>query len=159
MTECWIHVTALDAITAEAAASHPLETGGVLMGYWYAGQPVITHAIGPGPAARHKAHDFHPDAGWQQDAIARVYDDSGRRYSYLGDWHTHPGGTGALSRLDRRTLTRIASFPAARVAMPVMLVGADRDGWRFVPWRWRGVRWRRLTLPMLPEPLPLRTFG
>lgn len=42
--------------------------------------------------------------------------------TYLGDWHTHPNGSPALSRKDLRTLRRIARHPAARISQPVMAV-------------------------------------
>lgn len=87
----WLSCSAKQAIEAEATARFPQETGGVLMGYWDAlgRDVVITTAIGPGPKARHGRTTFSPDHQYQLEAIARYYDTSGRRFTYLGDWHTH----------------------------------------------------------------------
>jgi integrative and conjugative element protein (TIGR02256 family) len=75
----------------EAAARYPLETGGVFMGYWADDRTaVVTQAIGPGPNAYHHRHRFAPDQEWQTTEIAEYYRASGRRETYLGDWHTHP---------------------------------------------------------------------
>src|SRR3546814_7384631 len=56
---------------------------------------------------------------------------SGRRETYLGDWHTHPDGTDVLSRADKATLRRIARTPDARAPRPVMLIAnGEPEQWR-----------------------------
>src|SRR5664279_5393472 len=76
---------------------YPLEVGGVLIGYHYGGTVEIAHAIGPGPGASHGRFRFEPDSEWQFEQISLLYEVSGRRLSYLGDWHTHPRGRPAPS--------------------------------------------------------------
>ena len=109
----------------------PKETGGVLLGYWRAGsgEPVATHVVGPGPNAVHREHGLIPDYDYQEDEIATLYRASGRRLSYLGDWHTHPGGDSRMSRRDRACLRRIARFARARAPNPLMLILAGGDPW------------------------------
>lgn len=159
MSACWIDEHALAALIAEAEERYPLETGGVLMGYWHRHEPVVTSTIGPGPASRHDSHGFEPDSAWQRHMIAEVYEASGRRHTYLGDWHTHPDGVPRPSRLDRRTLTRIAAFPAARASTPLMLIGGGHDAWELTAWRWQGWRLGDVVLAMPPRALAVREFG
>ena len=90
----WLSVTALNAMSKEAELKSPLETGGVLIGYPapIANGVVILKAVGPGPNAIHEPCAFTPDNEFHKEFIASVYKHSGRRLSYLGDWHSHPGG-------------------------------------------------------------------
>lgn len=134
----WVHKSALDEMVIEANRLFPLETGGCLMGYWEKlyEKVIITQIIGPGPNAKHKHHYFEPDHEWQESEIARLYHESGRIYTYLGDWHTHPKGNAKLSWRDCRTLRRIATYPSARSPVPLMAIfisGASQslNIWKF----------------------------
>jgi integrative and conjugative element protein (TIGR02256 family) len=127
------------ALTAEADRTYLLETGGVFLGYWseHGHEVVITEMVGPGPNAVLIVHDFIPDYAYQKRQIAEHYAASGRRYTYLGDWHTHPDTKQTrLSRKDRRSLGRIASSPDARNAVPLMGVFAGiPDNWAATTWK------------------------
>ena len=128
----WLAPTVWPTLTAEASRVAPRETGGVLLG-WRAGQRIyITEAIGPGPHAAHGQTTFVPDADWQAERIAELYERSGRRLAYLGDWHTHPGGSPVHSEADRATLSTIAAYEPARCPRPVMGILGQPDGeeWR-----------------------------
>ena len=123
----WREMT--DAASFRAPRGHiALETGGVLLGWRDSHNVVVEHVIGPGPGARHERMSFQPDASWQQARIAQLYEQSGRRLSYLGDWHTHPGGSPVPSRRDDRTLQHIASSSEARCPDPVMVIMGDAGG-------------------------------
>lgn len=157
--ELWLPRIVLAAMEQEATRCAPDETGGVLMGYWARspvlplaaragateragddggmGEIVVVAQIGPGPAAAHSRCAFTPDHEYQDREIASLYDASGRRWSYLGDWHTHPEGSARLSARDERTLRRIADEPQARAPNPVMLVLAGGAPW--VPRAWVAV--------------------
>jgi integrative and conjugative element protein (TIGR02256 family) len=137
----WILSDALARIVEEANRQAPLETGGLLLGYERDSEIVVTEVIGPGPAAGHGATTFIPDHEHQETELARLYEASGRRHTYLGDWHSHPGGSATLSRTDRRTLRRIARSPQARAPRPLMVVvhGGSSGEWqiaasRLLPW-------------------------
>ena len=121
---------------AEAASRYPLETGGVLMGYWTENykEVVVTAVTGPGPKAIHKTTSFAPDADFHETEISRLYNESGRVHTYLGDWHTHPNGTCYLSRKDRATLKRISRYKAARAPAPIMAILAGSSDWEFGLW-------------------------
>lgn len=137
------------------------ETGGVLLGWRNDRDIVVEHVIGAGPEADHQRSSFRPDPGWQEARIAELYERSGRLLEYLGDWHTHPGGTPHPSRRDERTLRHIASSSEARCPEPVMVIMGNRGNdvgpvgiatWRAraltltnPPW-WR--RWEAHTQPI-----------
>lgn len=140
----------------EADEKAPDETGGMLLGYISVESSpedlVIEAIIGPGPDARHHRTRFTPDSSWQQDQLARVYADSGRVTTYLGDWHTHPGGVAVPSRIDRRTARRISRSGAARVAMPLTLIlASNEDGWRAVAYRFDCGDLRAVPMKLLHE--------
>lgn len=129
----------------DAARWRPLETGGVLMGYWNGQAAVITALIEPGPNAIRETHNFEPDHPWQLGEIARRFNASAGRETYLGDWHTHPNAsTGRLSGTDRRVLGAIIDKPEARTPRPIMMIlfGAEAD-WSACVW----VAGRRARLP------------
>lgn len=132
----WVSREAIASIVAECDRAAPAETGGVLLGYLPegSGERVATHVVGPGPNAIHEEDRFVPDHEYQLAEIARLYEASGRRLEYLGDWHSHPSAEGYLSDKDLRTLDRIAKSRTARVDSPVMLVMAGRGGWHATAW-------------------------
>lgn len=141
------------ACLTEASDNCPLETGGTFMGWWAdADTAVISAMIGPGPNAYHGRHSFQPDEAWQLDQIADHYAASGRRETYLGDWHSHPGASGGtLSWIDRRVLRRVITTPSARCPMPLMIVvWGCSDDWQLTAWRGhlrsRPLLWDRLML-------------
>jgi integrative and conjugative element protein (TIGR02256 family) len=115
----WIARAQLVEMMAEADAKHPLETGGVLLGYEGETEEkgsgaevsalVVTATVGPGPGAIHERHRFVPDHEFHRAAVARFYESSGRICRYLGDWHTHPGAAAYMSSADAHTLERIAT--------------------------------------------------
>lgn len=115
----------MDEVLAEAVRAGLVETGGVLLGRNDGANVEVTHVVGPGPLARHSRTAFEPDYEWQEARIADFYRAADRRLAYLGDWHTHPGGTTRPSRRDERTLRTIASFDEARCPDPVMLICAS----------------------------------
>lgn len=137
MSAVWLANNVLSALVAECDRMSPLETGGVLLGYWTKPEecPVITYALGPGKHAIHEHTAFLPDQEWHERAVAELYKASGRRLQYLGDWHSHPNGGAALSDLDRRTLARIAASRAARSPRPLMLVMSPGPLWQATVWQ------------------------
>jgi integrative and conjugative element protein (TIGR02256 family) len=126
----WIADSAISTILAEAADRAPLETGGMLVGYRGDDRPdlVVTAATGPGPRARHRRYTFAPDGRWQQRLLAAMYEESGRVTTYLGDWHSHPGGQPLPSARDQKTARKVSRRPGARAPHPITLIlGVDDD--------------------------------
>lgn len=131
----WWESTPWQEMITEASERGPLETGGVLLGWRDGADVVVSHVVGPGPGAQHEPTTFHPDSVWQAARLAELYEQSGRRLEYLGDWHTHPGGRPWPSRRDERTLRHIAAWAEARCPDPVMVilgsaVAEDASAWK-----------------------------
>src|SRR6266850_2017521 len=115
MISAWISQSLVDKLCCEANDKFPLETGGILMGYFSQQEVVITAIAGPGQNAIHKQNAFAPDYVFHQKEVARLYAASGQRWIYLGDWHSHPKQRiPSLSAKDLQTLRRIAKSRPAR---------------------------------------------
>lgn len=145
----WMAASAL-ALVAKEAARYPGETGGMLLGYWHGDTVVVACASGPGPAAQRGRIWFRPDQEWQTEYLARTYSVSGRTITYLGDWHTHPGGGVEPSRTDRKTMRAVRREPEARQSRPLMAIVAPAP--ESSPVLWCLLGWRR------PAALTYRVF-
>lgn len=136
-TVAWLQASVLKFLTAEAVEMSPLETGGVLLGYFaqpgYV--PVVLWAGGAGPRAKRSSTYYRPDAAFDESLVAEVYEQTDRRITYLGDWHTHPAPVYCLSRRDKRTLRRIARCRSARTEAAIMLVLIFDQTWRPTMWQ------------------------
>lgn len=123
-------------IEREASSKYPLETGGVLLGYWNEHEVVVTSASGPGPNAQHRRMRFKPDHDFQQSWIDRHYRRSKGIETYLGDWHTHPDARIATpSWMDRATVRRVARSEYARAPRPLMMILAGSpEAWAEDAW-------------------------
>lgn len=95
---------------------------------------VVTAIIHAGPTAKRTRTTFRPDPEFQEDGIATRYEESGRQDGYLGDWHSHPGGSPRMSWRDRRTLQAIAEYGPARIANPIMVI-LHGDMWNVAAWQ------------------------
>lgn len=139
----------------EAVRSEPDESGGVLLGYVNQHDPRIATVllqIGPGPKAVHKRYRFEPDGAWQEREIASAYDRSNRIATYLGDWHSHPGGSGRPSGLDRATARKIARTSEARCAHPLIVILADgQPEWELAAHQLGRFRLRAIGFEIVPD--------
>lgn len=115
--------SALSVIRLAAFRSHPLETGGVLVGVWANDVPWITTAIEISSEDRGPRH-FRIPAGTTQDLVARAREDD-RRVGYLGDWHSHPLDS-PPSKTDLATLG-VHSVVHPLRANPSLIVARRRD--------------------------------
>jgi integrative and conjugative element protein (TIGR02256 family) len=156
----WISEEVLGVMAAEAERLSPKETGGVLLGYWTetAKEVVITDIIGPGPCAVHEERRFVPDTDYQEREIARIYEWSGWRRTYLGDWHSHPLSRVYLSRRDRKTLRRIAGHADARAPLPLMVILAGGSPWKLGIWQLVPLGISGTKLLQREVPLRVKTF-
>lgn len=159
MTQVWLAEQDLLHLEELAEDRFPLETGGVLAGYQADDGSVVVKAVfGPGPKAKHMRLRFEPDHLWQCKQLDEAYASSQGIVGYLGDWHTHPQGSPAMSWLDRWTLQNIAGYSASRCSHPLMLIGAGGPN----EWKWAAHRFKRRSSwgPVaLASELPLRTFS
>jgi integrative and conjugative element protein (TIGR02256 family) len=120
-------------MAALAEAQGETETGGMLVGYEGARghEVVLTDLIDAGPRASHAEYAFNPDGRWQRQQLARIYADSGRVATFVGDWHSHPHGLPLPSEQDVETAQRTAANARARAPRPLtVIVGRNyEDEW------------------------------
>ena len=124
MPRLYLSDTADAAIRRHARTRRLVETGGPLFGYVddRSGDVVVAIAYGPGPGARHRPRSLRPDRAATQAAIREVHERSRGALSYIGDWHTHPGGAARPSGWDLRSLAAIASEQDVDLPEPVALI-------------------------------------
>lgn len=140
--QVWIPNALLDSIKTEAAQWAPYETGGALVGYEAEGGLVVTNHVEAGPDAKRTRTVFQPDGDYQLREIARIYEESGRISTFIGDWHTHPASSPASSRVDRAALRSVSVSEGARCSRPLMLILGGGDLWVAVAWRYTpGLIW------------------
>lgn len=103
----WLHADVEHRFLAVPA--RPWEVGGWLLGYWKAdGRTVfVTHATPPGPRGwpwgvriSGAGHRERFDAAWTASAGS---------VTFLGDWHSHPGGPATPSVRDRAAMEKLAT--------------------------------------------------
>ncbi|AXB44625.1 hypothetical protein A4R43_20710 [Amycolatopsis albispora] len=85
-------------IAAAAAAAHPRETGGILLGWWLEERVIVRHAVEvPDPDATRTSWTRDHDTA--QAALQVALSDQGNPWlGYVGDWHSHPGACGVSSQ-------------------------------------------------------------
>lgn len=156
----WISQETISQMLSEAERSFPNETGGVLIGYWgkLYEEAVITQVTGPGPKAKHYPRSFFPDSAYQETEIANYYQASGRLYTYLGDWHTHPKAAAYLSGTDKKTLRRIASHVEARAPVPLMAILGEGPEWILKFWRYIPPRFGRFSFTIKTASLKVQVY-
>jgi integrative and conjugative element protein (TIGR02256 family) len=157
----WISSRIVDSLIGEADQKYPVETGGVLIGYWAdAETAVVTASVGPGPASVHNRYSYLHDHVWEASQIALHYKRSGRSEVYIGDWHTHPDApSGNLSFADRCSIRRVIKSREARVSHPLMtILFGQPANWHATIWvaELRSGWWRR---SLQVYPVDLHEFG
>lgn len=119
----WLTESARDVIIAAAAAAHPNETGGVLLGVLTNGRQWITAAAEvPHPGATGTYYELE---GGAAPAIVDAMTLLDSRLGYLGVWHSHPADVGPSS-LDAQSMREIAADPTAGCERPVLIIARRR---------------------------------
>ena len=95
---------AFNAIVTETVSKHPIETGGILLGYVLDnGIWIVVENVAPGQDSTHRSAYFEYDADfvtYLANVIAEQYKGNLR---ILGLWHRHPGSMDVFSSTDDRT--------------------------------------------------------
>lgn len=116
----WLHTSVKRHLIA--LPSGPCEVGGWLLGYWTADDAnvFVTHATPPGPRGRPwgvrvsgVGHRERFDAAWAA---------SGGAVTFLGDWHTHPGGIATPSARDQDAMRTLATKTAYGTPQPLIAI-------------------------------------
>jgi integrative and conjugative element protein (TIGR02256 family) len=105
--------------------SRPWGVGGWLLGYWSETRDaiVLTHATPPagrgtplGVTISGKGHHRRFDQAWQA---------TGGAVTFLGDWHTHPGGPAIPSAKDQKAARQLAEDPDYGTPEPLVAIIAN----------------------------------
>lgn len=116
----WLAEEAAATIARAAAAAHPHETGGVLVGvHTHGSRPWVTDAVEL-RSAKATGTFYEVPAGARRKAVARLRRRD-PRIGYLGEWHVHPADA-APSLVDTETIARLASDRDAGCDRPLLLV-------------------------------------
>lgn len=160
LTTVWFSEPVIQVLLEESEGKLPAETGGLLMGYWAddGQQSVVTTTVGPGPRALHHRHRFVPDYEYQEEALARIYNQSGGATSYLGDWHSHGKALPWLSRKDKYALYAIAAEPMSRAPRAIMAIVGGFPDWSVRTWEYSAKPLPRLTYCWSYAPCRIRTW-
>lgn len=111
------------AVAGHARSLPGKETGGILLGLGVDATMVkLTRASPPGPRALHQRFAFSRDTRFLQRYLDDTYDQTGGHEDYVGEWHVHPALDAPPSRVDRRSLFRIARRSNYATDNPVLLI-------------------------------------
>jgi integrative and conjugative element protein (TIGR02256 family) len=108
-------------VTESAERSHPIETGGILLGVQIGGRPCVTRVVEIASDDRSETHYRLP--GGQTKKHVRDARKQDRRVGYLGEWHSHPADRGPSSG-DRATMRGLSYF----LSLPLPLLIVVRRG-------------------------------
>jgi integrative and conjugative element protein (TIGR02256 family) len=102
--------------------SRPWEVGGWLLGYWAEDRSsvVVTHATPP--AVRGTAFGVTISGKGHRERFDQAWDRSGGLVTFLGDWHTHPGGPAIPSGQDTRAMRQLATDAHFGTPEPLMAI-------------------------------------
>lgn len=140
--ELFVHFAVLGNLLRLGATRD--ETGGWLLGYWAADRTavVLTHATPAGPRGAPDGVRISDEG--HADRFQEAWDRSGGHVTFLGDWHTHPGGVPLPSSTDRTAMKRLAENAAFDTPTPLIAIAT-------VP-RFRWGRTTRFVAFFLREP-------
>jgi len=111
----------VDEMLKHCARSFPLETGGILVGY-YSDDSTIAHVtdLVPAPSdSTSSRFSFQRGLRGVQQFLNQLW--MRRRY-YLGEWHFHPGGSASPSGTDAEQMKSIAYARSYHCPEPVLLI-------------------------------------
>ena len=99
------------------------ETGGILIGHQVGDTTIwITRASPPGPRALHQRFRFSRDTAHLQRYLDDIVDRTNGQEDYVGEWHVHPALDAPPSRVDRRSLFRIARRDNYETDNPILVI-------------------------------------
>ena len=86
----------------------PWEVGGWLLGYWTEDRSTIIVTHGTPPAARGSAFGITISGRGHRGRFDEAWASTNGKVTFIGDWHTHPGGPTTPSSTDRRAMRQLA---------------------------------------------------
>lgn len=122
VSRLWLDGRVRDVIADRAGARRLRETGGHLFGYESDEGIVVALALDVGPKTRHHRTRLVPDQGHLQALIEQIFEKSGSRLSYVGDWHSHPLGPARPSGTDVGAAAKMASDEGVDLPRPLVII-------------------------------------
>jgi len=107
-----------------AVERRPWEVGGWLLGWWADDRTslFVTHATPP--ASRGTPFGVTISGRGHRDFFDEAWDSSQGHVTFLGDWHTHPGGPPIPSKRDRAAAAALAQEPDFGTPEPLLAIVA-----------------------------------
>ncbi|MFD2788043.1 Mov34/MPN/PAD-1 family protein [Hymenobacter rubripertinctus] len=114
---------AVMVIRDQALRKHPLETGGILVGYYSANPRLATVVLvtPPPPDSKHGPTHFERGVHGLKQLLVEVKRQTPSLH-YLGEWHTHPAHEARASGPDIRQMNRFALWRQYGVKNPLLLI-------------------------------------
>ncbi|WP_390902658.1 Mov34/MPN/PAD-1 family protein [Sphingomonas oryzagri] len=111
-------------IRFHARATHRLESGGLLLGYRKGSDLHVVDATFPSRWDRATRTMFHRSAIDHRRKAFKAWRTSSGTIDWIGEWHTHPGGTARPSSIDLRSWATIT----IRRRAPMVFMILDDQG-------------------------------
>lgn len=108
----------------------PWEVGGWLLGYWTQKDEVVVVTHATPPAARGTACGITISGEGHRPRFDEAWAKSNGNVTFLGDWHTHPGGPASPSVRDARALLQLANEPEYGTPRPLVAI-VQLPRWRY----------------------------
>ncbi|MEL6667248.1 MAG: Mov34/MPN/PAD-1 family protein [Pseudomonadota bacterium] len=97
----------LNALEDQRRTAHPLETGGFLQGIRRGDDIEVTDFTAAEPGDKATRTSFERRSRHHQTKLSSSWRKSDGVVSLVGDWHSHPAGTGTPSRTDLRAWAKL----------------------------------------------------
>lgn len=131
-TECSaaLDEEAWDDIREEADRCSPDEAGGTLAGRHNEGMNTADVEIAlVARKARRWRWGFWRPSDQEDGQLDQLFERSGGKTYYLGEWHSHPGGEASPSGTDTSSMERVAASQSVTTETPILLIlGGDLSG-------------------------------
>ncbi|MEV4865469.1 Mov34/MPN/PAD-1 family protein [Streptomyces ossamyceticus] len=143
---------AYEAITSATAEHLPVETGGLLLGYWEDANVLVTHALvvdGEGASTHRYVRDDVRASALLAAFLSKRADDDPT--GYVGEWHSHPAPSGP-SQTDVAAMHAIARTNDGPIALLVHAPGRTDPFFGLLARRQRAGRVTTKKATVLPPP-------
>ncbi|AMM50709.1 hypothetical protein TH61_05305 [Rufibacter sp. DG15C] len=120
---------AVETILSSSYSHFPNEYGGLLMGTYSEdlSEAMVLDVVLPSKF-KSTPVSFTPDTDDLNERLIRFVRDNGKTAEYLGEWHSHPNGSGQYSPKDLASLKDIAESATVALKNPILLIASGQKG-------------------------------